>query len=84
MDLETIATCFPNLKYLSLCYDLRDGLLQCGIRGSSLLENVVVMELGSIVSNDLFTQWIAAILETRGILCTLIHVNHINTHVIKS
>jgi len=84
MDLETIATCFPNLKYLSLCYDLRDGLLQCGIRGSSLLENVVVMELGSTVSNDLFTQWIAAILETRGILCTLIHVNHINTRVIKS
>lgn len=63
MDLETIATCFPILKYLSLCYDLRDGLFQCGIRGSSLLENVVVLELGSTVINDLFTQWIAAILE---------------------
>lgn len=63
MDLETIATCFPKLNHLSLCYDLRDGLLQCGIRGLSLLENVVVLELGSTVINDLFTQWIAAILE---------------------
>eukprot|EP01018_Ginkgo_biloba_P012316 Gb_07258 [translate_table: standard] len=63
MDLETIAVCFPRLNHLSLSYDLRDGLLQYGLRGSSLLENVVVLELGSTVINDLLTQWIAALLE---------------------
>jgi len=63
MDLETIAVCFPKLNHLSLSYDLRDGLLQHVLRGSSLLENVVVLKLGSTVINDLFAQWIGGLLE---------------------
>ena len=49
MDLETIVICFPKLNHLSLSYDMRDGLLQHVLRGSSLLENVVVLKLGSTV-----------------------------------
>ncbi|GLJ55629.1 hypothetical protein SUGI_1194670 [Cryptomeria japonica] len=63
MDLETIATSFPKLSSLALSYDLSYGLLQFGLKGSSLLENVTILELGSIAINDLFSQWIAAVLE---------------------
>ncbi|KAF8403283.1 hypothetical protein HHK36_011385 [Tetracentron sinense] len=63
VDLETIAVCFPHLTHLSLSYDLRDGVLQYGLQGSSRLENVVVLELGWSVISDLFSQWVAGLLE---------------------
>ncbi|ERN16484.1 hypothetical protein AMTRI_Chr11g153240 [Amborella trichopoda] len=63
MDLETIAICFPQLTHLSLSYDLRDGLIHYGLQGSSRLENVMVLELGSTVINELFAQWIGGLLE---------------------
>ncbi|KAJ8768250.1 hypothetical protein K2173_021190 [Erythroxylum novogranatense] len=63
VDLETIAVCFPQLTHLSLGYDLRDGVLQHGLQGSSNLENVVVLELGWTVINDLFSHWIEGLLK---------------------
>ncbi|XP_059646701.1 F-box/LRR-repeat protein At1g67190 [Cornus florida] len=63
VDLETISLCFPQLSHLSLCYDLRDGALQYGLQGTSQLENVVVLELGWTVISDLFSHWVAGLLE---------------------
>ncbi|XP_077241285.1 F-box/LRR-repeat protein At1g67190-like isoform X2 [Tasmannia lanceolata] len=63
VDLETIAICFPQLSRLSLSYDLRDGLLHYGLQGMSDLENVVVLELGWTVISELFTPWVAGMLE---------------------
>ncbi|KAG5566541.1 hypothetical protein RHGRI_002183 [Rhododendron griersonianum] len=62
IDLETIALCFPLLSRLSLSYDLRDGLLHYGLQGSSYLENVIALELGWTVVNDLFTDWVSCLL----------------------
>ncbi|KAJ0575396.1 hypothetical protein HanIR_Chr05g0212271 [Helianthus annuus] len=28
VDMQTISVCFPQLTHLSLCYDLKEGLLQ--------------------------------------------------------
>ncbi|KAL5974680.1 hypothetical protein ACLOJK_031350 [Asimina triloba] len=60
VDLETIAVYFPRLSHLSLSYDLREGLLHYG---TTCLENVVVLELGWTVITELFTHWVAALLE---------------------
>ncbi|XP_048234584.1 F-box/LRR-repeat protein At1g67190 isoform X2 [Ricinus communis] len=63
VDLETIAVYFPQLSHLSLSYDLRDGVLQYGLQGSSNLVNVVVLELGWTVINDLFSHWVEGLLK---------------------
>ncbi|KAK9280711.1 hypothetical protein L1049_014409 [Liquidambar formosana] len=63
VDLETIAVCFPQLSHLSLSYDLRDGVLHYGLQGSSYLENVIVLELGWTVINDLFSLWVEGLLK---------------------
>lgn len=63
VDMETISTCFPLLTHLSLSYDLREGSLQYGLQGTFQLENVIVLELGWTVINDLFSQWVAGLLE---------------------
>ncbi|XP_043698848.1 F-box/LRR-repeat protein At1g67190-like [Telopea speciosissima] len=63
VDLETIAVCFPQLSHLSLSYDLRDGVVHYGLQGPTQLENVAVLELGWTVISDLFSQWVAGVLE---------------------
>lgn len=63
VDMETISVCFPLLSHLSLNYDLREGSLQYGLQGSFQLENVVVLELGWTVISDLFSHWVAGLLE---------------------
>ncbi|XP_027911000.1 F-box/LRR-repeat protein At1g67190-like isoform X1 [Vigna unguiculata] len=63
VDMETIATCFPYLSHLSLSYDVRYGVLHYGLQGSSDLENVVVLELGWTVINDLFSHWVEGLLK---------------------
>ncbi|KAK6936214.1 F-box domain [Dillenia turbinata] len=63
VDLETIAVCFPQLSHLSLSYDLRDGVLHYSLQGYSQLENVLMLELGWTVINDLFSHWVAGLLK---------------------
>ncbi|KAI4322417.1 hypothetical protein L6164_022114 [Bauhinia variegata] len=63
VDLETIATCFPHLSHLSLSYDVKDGVLHYDLQGSSCLENVIVLELGWTVINDLFSDWVEDLLK---------------------
>ncbi|CAN0916786.1 F-box/LRR-repeat protein At1g67190 [Linum grandiflorum] len=63
VDLETIATCFPDLSLLSMSYDLKETMLQYGLQGDSKLENVVLLELGWNVINDLFPQWVEGLLK---------------------
>ncbi|GFZ12676.1 F-box/RNI-like superfamily protein [Actinidia rufa] len=63
VDVETIALCFPQLSYLALSYDLRDGLLHYGLQGSSYLENVTLLELGWTVVNEPFTDWVSGLLK---------------------
>ncbi|XP_058737036.1 F-box/LRR-repeat protein At1g67190-like [Vicia villosa] len=63
VDLQTISVFFPQLMFLSLSYDLRDGVLNYGLQGSSLLTNVSVLELGWTSINDLFAVWVAGLLE---------------------
>ncbi|KAG4191681.1 hypothetical protein ERO13_A07G110300v2 [Gossypium hirsutum] len=63
VDLETIAVCFPQLKHLALSYELRDGVMHYGLQGSSNLENVMVLELGWTVINDLFSHWVEELLK---------------------
>lgn len=63
VDIETIAVSFPRLNRLALNYELDDGMLSQVLRGSSLLEKVFFLELGSSVINDLFVQWIGGVLQ---------------------
>ncbi|KAL8115617.1 F-box/LRR-repeat protein At1g67190-like isoform X1 [Apium graveolens] len=67
VDLETVALCFPKLSHLALNYDLRDdlrdGVLHYGMHGSSRLQNVITLELGWTVVNDLFADWVAGLLK---------------------
>ncbi|KAJ6983948.1 hypothetical protein NC653_022232 [Populus alba x Populus x berolinensis] len=63
VDLETIAVCFPHLSHLALSYDLRDGVVNYGLQGSSHLENVFVLELGWTIINDLFSHWVEGLLK---------------------
>ncbi|KAM7275453.1 hypothetical protein ACFE04_017319 [Oxalis oulophora] len=62
LDLETIALCFPQLSHLSLSYDFKDGVLHYGLHGNSHLENVIVLELGWTVINELFADWVEGFL----------------------
>uniref|UniRef100_A0A1D1XK38 F-box/LRR-repeat protein At1g67190 n=1 Tax=Anthurium amnicola TaxID=1678845 RepID=A0A1D1XK38_9ARAE len=63
VDLETIATCFPQLRLLSLSFDLKEGLVHYGLQGSTQLENVAVLELGCNVMTEHFAHWVAGLLE---------------------
>ncbi|KAJ6717229.1 hypothetical protein OIU74_009701 [Salix koriyanagi] len=63
VDLETIAVCFPQLSHLALSYDLKDGVVNYGLQGSSHLENVIVLELGWTIINDLFSHWVEGLLK---------------------
>ncbi|XWS73912.1 hypothetical protein CRYUN_Cryun02cG0169800 [Craigia yunnanensis] len=63
VDLETIAVGFPQLNHLSLSYELKDGVMHYGLQGSSNLENVMVLELGWTVINDLFSHWVGELLK---------------------
>ncbi|GAU16075.1 hypothetical protein TSUD_339460 [Trifolium subterraneum] len=63
VDIETISACFPRLTHLSLSYDLQDGVLHYGLQGLSSLMNVVVLELGWTTISDLFSVWVAGLLE---------------------
>ncbi|URE42631.1 hypothetical protein MUK42_13591 [Musa troglodytarum] len=58
IDSESIAISFPQLKHLSLSYETRDGLLHYGLRGSSSLGNVAVLELGWTVISEHFGHWV--------------------------
>ncbi|XP_031100157.1 F-box/LRR-repeat protein At1g67190-like [Ipomoea triloba] len=87
VDLETIAVCFPQLTHLSLSYDLRDdlrdGALLYGWQGSTSLEHVLVLELGWTVINDLFTHWVASLLQRcPNLLKLIIHgaISETKTH----
>lgn len=72
VDLETIAICFPCLSRLSLSYDLRDDVLHYGLEGSYHLENVIVLEVGWTVINDLFSHWVEELLQRCPVLKRLI------------
>lgn len=63
VDIETISSSFPLLNHLSFSYDLRDAAVHYGLQGSVVLENVIVLELGWTVINELFTLWVSAFLE---------------------
>ncbi|KAJ8537657.1 hypothetical protein K7X08_014197 [Anisodus acutangulus] len=63
VDIETISACFPQLSHLSLSYELREIALHYGSEDSFKLENVVVLELGWAVISDLFSHWVAGLLE---------------------
>ncbi|KAK7378789.1 hypothetical protein VNO80_04237 [Phaseolus coccineus] len=83
VDIETISVCFPQLRHLSLSYDLRDGVLHYGLQGLSCLKNVVVLELGWTVISDLFSVWVAGLLEGCPNLKKLVvygYVSEVKTH----
>ncbi|KAL6337010.1 hypothetical protein AAG906_036324 [Vitis piasezkii] len=65
VDLEAISVYFPQLTHVSLRYDLRDGDLRdgYGLQGSTHLENVVVLELGWTVISNLFSPWVAGLVD---------------------
>ncbi|XP_038978913.1 F-box/LRR-repeat protein At1g67190-like [Phoenix dactylifera] len=63
VDSETIAVSFPQLRHLSLSYELRDGLLNHGLQGSSPLENVSILELGWTVISEHFGHWVFGMIE---------------------
>ncbi|XP_010907587.1 F-box/LRR-repeat protein At1g67190 [Elaeis guineensis] len=63
VDSETIAVSFPQLRHLSLSYELRDGLLHYGLQGSSQLENVLILELGWTVISEHFGHWVCGMIE---------------------
>ncbi|KAK8596592.1 hypothetical protein V6N13_001206 [Hibiscus sabdariffa] len=63
VDLETIAVCFPQLKHLALSYELKDDIMHYCLQGYSNLENVMVLELGWTVINDLFSNWVEELLK---------------------
>lgn len=83
VDIETISVCFPRLTHLSLSYDLRDGVLHYGLQGLSFLMNVVVLELGWTAISDLFSEWVAGLLERCPNLKKLViygYVSEVKTH----
>lgn len=63
VDIETIAVSFPRLNRLALSYELADGTISQALQGSTLLQKVVFLELGSSTINDLFAEWIGGVLE---------------------
>ncbi|KAF5447496.1 hypothetical protein F2P56_033050 [Juglans regia] len=58
VDLETIAVFFPTLTHLSLCHDLKDGVVHYSLQESSQLVNVTMLELGWTVINGFFSRWV--------------------------
>lgn len=72
VDMETVSARFPHLSHLSLCYDLKAGEFDYGLHGSALMEDVTVLELGWTVISDLFSDWVAELLERCPNLKTLI------------
>ncbi|KAJ4846754.1 hypothetical protein Tsubulata_010239 [Turnera subulata] len=63
VDLDTVAVCFPQLTHLSLSYDLRPVMVDYVFQGSSYMENVVVLELGWTIINELFSHWVEGLLK---------------------
>ncbi|KAG0616494.1 hypothetical protein M758_5G119800 [Ceratodon purpureus] len=63
VDIETIAASFPRLNRLALGYELADGTVIQALQGSTLLQKVVFLELGSSIINDTFAEWIGGVLE---------------------
>lgn len=63
VDSEAIAMSFPNLRHLSLSYELRDGLVHYNLQGNSLLENVNTLELGWSVISEHFGPWVFGMME---------------------
>ncbi|MCO5574996.1 hypothetical protein L7F22_028793 [Adiantum nelumboides] len=63
IDLDMIASSFPSLNFLALNYSLGDGHYEHAFRGSTVLEKVAVLELGTSKIHELFAQWIAGFLE---------------------
>lgn len=61
-NLETIAFLFPRLNHLALSFELKGGMLEYLLQGSSILEKVVLLELDSITLNNLFVDYIAGVL----------------------
>lgn len=83
VDMETISVCFPQLMHLCLSYDLRDGVLNYGLQGFSLMRNVAVLELGWTSINDLFVEWVDGLLERCPNLKKLVihgFVSEVKTH----
>ncbi|CAI9262554.1 unnamed protein product [Lactuca saligna] len=88
VDLESIAVCFPDLRYLALSYDLRDdlkeGVLHYSLQGESEFENVSVLDLGWMILDEHFVDWVECLLRRCGRLKKLIiHgvVSESKTHV---
>ncbi|KAL1208790.1 F-box/LRR-repeat protein [Cardamine amara subsp. amara] len=63
IDLESIAAGFSQLTHLSLSYDLKDGAAHYSLQGTTQLENVIVLELGWTVINDVFSIWVEELLR---------------------
>lgn len=63
IDLEMIASSFPCLSFLALNYEPGDGHYQHAFRSSAVLQNVVVLQLGTSKIHDIFAHWIACFLE---------------------
>lgn len=88
VDFESIASCFPDIRYLALSYDLRDdlkeGVFRYSLQGSSLLENVIVLDLGWTVLDEHFADWVACLLKRcLNVKKLIIHgvVSESKTHV---
>ncbi|KAI3688106.1 hypothetical protein L1987_81814 [Smallanthus sonchifolius] len=88
VDVELIALCFPELKYLGLSYELRDelkeGVLHYCLQGSSSMENVTVLDLGWTVLDENFSDWVECLLERcLNLKKIIIHgvVSETKTHV---
>ncbi|XP_050230628.1 F-box/LRR-repeat protein At1g67190-like [Mercurialis annua] len=62
VDLDTMFVCFPQLRCLSINYSLPDDVCYYGLHGSYQFNNVVMLELGWTVINDMFTDWAAGLL----------------------
>ncbi|KAI5063247.1 hypothetical protein GOP47_0021794 [Adiantum capillus-veneris] len=63
IDLDMIGSSFPSLNFLALNYNIGDGHYEHAFRGSTILEKVVVLELGTAKIHELSAQWIAGFLE---------------------
>lgn len=63
-NLERIAVFFPCVSQLSLLYNFEDGTqVEKLLEGSSILEKVVLLELGCLTVNSLFDQWIRGVVQ---------------------
>ncbi|CAM6050768.1 unnamed protein product [Sphagnum compactum] len=63
-NLERIAVFFPCLSQLSLLYNFEDATqVEKLLEGSSILEKVVLLELGCLTVSSLFDQWISRVVQ---------------------